>query len=191
MPDINNYSSLRLPLNYEYQGHAWAVIKSFHIRRDIMDGGFQIMEKFFSKTSKLTAIRLELKMKRWTKDNRPISQFFQQLKCQLIHHYGQLYNGYIWVREQGKSKAQHYHLALLLDGQKVKHSDTVYRIAKAIWTYGHLSLPDNPFYHVHRDRLDEHRLLIYRLSYLAKAETKGERPPTVKDYQFSRSIRVN
>lgn len=48
MPDINNYSSLRLPLNYEYQGHAWAVIKSFHIRRDIMDGVFQIMEKFFS-----------------------------------------------------------------------------------------------------------------------------------------------
>lgn len=156
-----------------------------------MDRIFQIMEKFFSKTSKLTAIRLELKMRLWTKDNKPISQFLQQLKCQLINHYGQLYNGYIWVREKGKSKAQHYHLALLLDGQQVKHSDTVYRIAKAIWTYGNLSLPDNPFYHVHRDRLDEHRLLIYRLSYLAKAETKGERPPAVKDYQFSRTIRRN
>ncbi|MDD9308687.1 inovirus Gp2 family protein [Aeromonas hydrophila] len=149
------------------------------------------MEKFFSKTSKLTAIRLELKMRTWTKDNKPMSKFIQQLKCQLINHYGQLYNGYIWVREKGKSKAQHYHLALLLDGQQVKHSDTVYRIAKAIWTDGNLSLPDNPFYHVHRDRLDEHRLLIYRLSYLAKAETKGERPPAVKDYQFSRTIRRN
>ncbi|WP_323946746.1 YagK/YfjJ domain-containing protein [Aeromonas caviae] len=191
MPVINDASSLTLPFNYEYQGHAWAVIKSINIRQEIMDGIFQIMEKFFSKTSKLTAIRLELKMRLWTKDNKPISKFLQQLKCQLINHYGQLYNGYIWVREKGKSKAQHYHLALLLDGQQVKHSDTVYRIAKAIWTYGNLSLPDNPFYHVHRDRLDEHRLLIYRLSYLAKAETKGERPPAVKDYQFSRTIRRN
>ncbi|MNJ50412.1 hypothetical protein D3C87_987170 [compost metagenome] len=191
MPVINDASLLTLPFNYEYQGHAWAVIKSINIRQEIMDRIFQIMEKFFSKTSKLTAIRLELKMRLWTKDNKPISQFLQQLKFQLINHYGQLYNGYIWVREKGKSKAQHYHLALLLDGQQVKHSDTVYRIAKAIWTYGNLSLPDNPFYHVHRDRLDEHRLLIYRLSYLAKAETKGERPPAVKDYQFSRTIRRN
>ena len=191
MPVINDASSLTLPFNYEYQGHAWSVIKSINIRQEIMDGIFQIMEKFFSKTSKLTAIRLELKMKVWTKDNKPMSKFIQQLKCQLINHYGQLYNGYIWVREKGKSKAQHYHLALLLDGQQVKHSDTVYRIAKTIWTFGNLSLPDNPFYHVHRDRLDEHRLLIYRLSYLAKAETTGERPPAVKDYQFSRTIRRN
>ncbi len=193
MSVINDEHSftLTLPFNYDYQGHAWSVIRSIHIRRDIMDGIFQLMERFFNKTSKLTAIRLELKMKQWTNDNRPISQFFQQLKYQLIKHYGQLYNGYIWVREKGKSKAQHYHLALLLDGQKVKHSDTVYRIAKTNWSHGNLSLPENPFYHVHRDRIDEHRLLIYRLSYLAKAETKGARPSSVKDYQISRSIRTN
>lgn len=190
MPNINNNSSLTLPLNYEYQGHAWAVINHIHIRREIMDGIFRLLEKFFSKTSKLTAIRMELKMKQGTIDNRPISHFFKQLKPKLIRHYGPCYHGYIWVRETARSKAQHYHLALLLDGQKVKHSDNVYRLAKAEWTYGYLSLPENPFYHVHHERLDEHRLLIYRLSYLAKAETKGDRPPAVKDYQISRSIRI-
>ncbi|WP_256353378.1 inovirus-type Gp2 protein [Aeromonas sp. sif2416] len=154
-----------------------------------MDGIFQLLEKFFSKTSKLTAIRMELNMKQGTIDNQPISHFFKQLKHKLIRHYGPCYHGYIWVREKARSRAQHYHLALLLDGQKVKHSDNIYRLAKAEWTYGYLSLAENPFYHVHHDRLDEHRLLIYRLSYLAKAETKGDRPPAIKDYQISRSIR--
>lgn len=189
MPGINHDSSLTLPLNYEYQGHAWAVMNNIRIRRDIMDGIFQLLERFFSKTSKLLAIRLELKMQQGTDNNQPISRFCKQLKSTLLQHYGPCYHGYIWVREKAKSAAQHYHLALFLDGQKVKHSDNVYRLAKAEWTYGYLALPMNPFYFVHRDRLDEHRLLVYRLSYLAKTKDKGKRPPAVKDYQISRSIR--
>lgn len=189
MPVINNDSSLKLPLNYEYQGHAWAVIKHIRIRRDIMDGIFRLLEKFFSKTSKLIAIRLELKMKQGTDDNQPISHFCKQFKSKLFQHYGPCYHGYIWVREKAKSTAQHYHLALLLDGQKVKHSDSVYRLAKAEWTHGYLSLPMNPYYCVQYNHLDEHRLLVYRLSYLAKTKDKGLRPQAVKDYQISRSIR--
>ncbi len=53
-----------------------------------MDGIFRLLERFFSKTSKLLAIRLELKMQQGTDNNQPISRFCRQFKSTLIQHYG-------------------------------------------------------------------------------------------------------
>lgn len=76
-----------------------------------------------------------------------------------------------------------------MDGQKVKHSNTIKQMAESCWSHGLLALPDNPFYRIDRSQIQPFQALVYRLSYLAKAETKGERAAAVKDYQISRSIR--
>lgn len=191
MADLENKSQRTLTPNFEYGSYYWPVISEYQIRRDIMCGIFDLLAKFFEKTSKLIAIRLDLKLKEWTQDNQPISNFFKQLKRKLIHHYGHCYNGYIWVREQNAAAAQHYHVALLLDGQKVRHSQVIKQLADSIWKHGYLCLPQAPFYRVHRSQIQRFQALIYRLSYLAKSETKGGHPIHVKDYQISRLIRNN
>jgi hypothetical protein len=189
MAFIENNSREYLKPNFEYGGHYWPVICRYQIRKDIMHGIFKLLGQFYEKSSKLIAIRLELKMKQWSPDNKLVSLFFKQLKRKLCKHYGRCYHGYIWVREQNHATAQHYHTALLVDGHKVRHSNTIKQLAECIWQHGYLSLPKCPFYRVHRSQIQRFQALIYRLSYLAKAETKGDRPPAVKDYQISRSIR--
>jgi hypothetical protein len=191
MAVIENSSREYLTPNFEYGGHYWPVISRYQIRTDIMHGIFKLLGQFYEKSSKLIAIRLELKMKQWSQDNQPISHFFKQLKRKLFKHYGRCYHGYIWVREQNHATAQHYHAALLVDGQKVMHSNTIKQIAECIWQHGYLSLPKCPFYRVHRSQIQRFQALIYRLSYLAKAETKGNRPQGVKDYHLSHGIRTS
>jgi hypothetical protein len=190
MAALENKYQRTLTPNFEYGSHYWPVISEYQIRRDIMCGTFELLAKFFEKTSKLIAIRLDLKLKERTLDNQPISHFFKQFKRKLLQHYGHCYNGYVWVREQNTAAAQHYHVALFLDGQKVRHSQAIKMLASSIWQHGYLCLPQCPFYRIDRNQINRFQALIYRLSYLAKSETKGERPKQVKDYQISRSIRA-
>lgn len=187
MPVVDNNYQRTLTPNYLYQGHLWTVISKYQIRKDIMDSIFTVLREFFERRSKLTAIRVELHLKQWTANNAPVREFFTKLRSQLFKHYGKMYCRYFWVREQDQAKAQHYHVVLLMDGQFVKHSSIVERIAKNIWAYGYLCLPPRPFYHIHRDQIGRFCALVYRLSYLAKAETKGKRPKTVRDYGFDTS----
>ncbi|WP_281704848.1 YagK/YfjJ domain-containing protein [Aeromonas taiwanensis] len=189
MTVIENSSREYLTPNFEYGGYYWPVIGRYQVRKDIMHGIFKLLGQFYEKSSKLIAIRLELKMKLWSQDNQHVGHFFKQLKRKLFKHYGHCYYGYIWVREQNHATAQHYHTALFVDGHKVRHSNTIRQLAECIWQHGYLSLPKCPFYRVHRNQIQRFQALIYRLSYLAKAETKGNRPSAVKDYQTSRSIR--
>lgn len=184
MSVIDSRSQYYLIPNYLYQGHVWTVMSDYQIRKDIMDTIFTVLREFFEKRSKLIAIRIELHLKQWTANNAPVREFFTKLRRQLLKLYGRIYNRYIWVREQGQAKTQHYHVVLLVDGQIIKHSSVLEKIASSIWTYGYLCLPKRPFYHIHRDQIGRFCALVYRLSYLAKAETKGNRPKRTRDYGF-------
>lgn len=183
--DIN--SQRDLSARYLHQGRLWCVISGYEIRQDIMETVFSVLRGFFKKRSKLIAIRIELHLKQWTATNAPVSDFFQKLGRQLKKHYGKIYHRYIWVREQNQAKAQHYHVVLLVDGQFVKHPSVIKEIASRIWTYGYLCLAQNAFYRIHRNQVLRFYALVYRLSYLAKAETKGNRPSEVKDFGCNRA----
>lgn len=184
MSFVDNNSQRTLTPNYPYEGYIWTVISGYQIRKDIMDTILTVLSEFFEKRSKLTAIRIDLHLKQWTENNAPVSEFFTTLRRNLFRHYGKIYNRYFWVREQNHAKAQHYHIVLLVDGQFVKHSSTIEKIARSIWSYGYLCLPQRPFYHIHHEQIWRFCALVYRLSYLAKAETKGNRPKRVRDYGF-------
>ena len=184
MPIVDNSYQRTLIPNYFYQGRLWTVISKYQIRKDIMDSIFTVLREFFERRSKLTAIRIELHLKKLTANNAPVREFFTKLRRKLFKQYGKIYHRYIWAREQNQAKAQHYHVVLLVDGQFVKHPSIIEKIARSIWVYGYFCLPPRPFYHIHRDQIGRFCALVYRLSYLAKAETKGNRPKKVRDYGF-------
>ena len=75
----------------------------------------------FSIHKRLLVHRIDLHTNFFTPDNKIISKFMNRLKQFLKRNYGLDKIGYIWVREQERSKKQHYHLALLLDGNKIRH----------------------------------------------------------------------
>lgn len=182
-------STERKSQSYIYKEFCWPVMYEYEIRRDIMNGILNLIYKILDRTSKMIAIRLELRMSAWTNDNAPVSDLFKKLKHTIKSHYGKCYMGYIWVREQCLSDKQHYHIAVLIDGQKVRHSDTVYNFVRELWTYGYVPKYIS-FHRVHRTLLHKISAMVYHLSYLAKAETKGMRDPAVKDYQISRVVKL-
>jgi hypothetical protein len=96
--------------------------------------------------------------------------------------------GRVWVRERERAKHQHYHCALLIDGDKIRHPKKLLAGIKAKWE---ATCPDHfmpeirkPFHFADKSTgLDDS---VYRLSYLAKPRGKGYRPDQVKDYSTSR-----
>jgi len=141
------------------------------------------------KWRRVFVLRVELHLSHETDNNRVVTLFLKRLFPQLKQKYDFKDIGYAWAREyHGKGKGQHYHLALFLDGNKVRHSARINEIIKASWERPlggyHLGYIKRPFYFVNNEEVEQKA--IYRVSYLAKTRGKGERPPQTKDYQCSR-----
>ena len=127
----------------------------------------------------------------YSEDNKVFSDFVQKYKKRLKKRFGFTRIGYVWVREQGQSEPQHYHLALFLDGNKVQCHHGIFKLAEKIWTdWGHPHpsfVPQNSYYNLNREdgRILNH--VLYHLSYMAKVRTKDEkRSLTVNRYEGSR-----
>jgi len=141
------------------------------------------------KWRRVFVLRVELHLSHETDNNRVVSLFMKRLNKQLKQKYGFKDIGYAWAREyHDEGKGQHYHLALILDGNKVRHSSRINEIIKTSWERPlggyHLAYIEAPFYFVNNEEIEQRA--IYRLSYLAKTRGKGERVPQTKDYQCSR-----
>jgi len=131
-------------------------------------------------------VRFDLHQGIYTKNNERMTKFKKRLFKRLKKLYGTKDIGYVWVREHEKAKAQHYHWALWIDGDKVRHSKRVLSIVKAVWAdmSGHVPTILNPYYFI--DNAEQRAEAIYRVSYLAKARGKAARPNQTKDYSTSR-----
>jgi len=135
--------------------------------------------------------RFDLHPTYYTPTNILMSKFVDRLKKWIKRNYGINKIGYIWVRELERSKKQHYHLALFLDGNKIQHPKKLNAQIKEMWTaLGHMPVVPNPFYFIGKNDQKERLEVIRRISYLAKVRGKGRRDEQAKDYQTSR-IKVN
>ncbi|UQB42891.1 inovirus-type Gp2 protein [Thiomicrospira microaerophila] len=85
------------------------------------------------KWRRVLAIRVDLHIHVYFDNNARMSHLMKILIRKLKGVYNLKEVGYYWAREVEKSKKQHYHIMLFLDGNKVKHSFNVIRIAKALW----------------------------------------------------------
>jgi len=155
----------------------------------------EIIERFigqfdiaFKVHKRLLVHRVDLHLNKFSSDNKVISRFINRLKQWLKRNYGLDKIGYIWVREQDRSDKQHYHLALLLDGNKIRHPKRLNEQIKEMWLpLGHVPVTLNPYYTIDKHNHNETRAeIIERVSYLAKVRGKRIRDKQTKDYQTSR-----
>lgn len=140
------------------------------------------------KWRRVFVLRFDLHQSFYRDDSKHITNFRKRLFQKLKREYDFDEIGYCWVREQERSKAQHYHWVLFLDGNKIKHSSRIRKMIIQAWDQPngayHSPTIKHPFHFVasHVETLEA----IYRVSYLAKARGKGYRPPQAKDYACSR-----
>ncbi len=150
---------------------------------------FEICE---AKWGRVFVLRFDLHQRFYSQDSKHISMFRKNLSRRLEREYGMSEMGYAWAREQERSKSQHYHFAIMLDGNKIRHSAKLLRIIKDTWqrkTSNTMPTIPKPFYFV--DDASIKADAIYRISYLAKVRGKGYRAKQAKDYSCSRLIKPN
>ena len=143
-----------------------------------------------NKWKRVLLIRFDLHIPFYTADNKIISRFRKNLIRRLEREYQINEIGYVWVREQEKAKHQHYHCAIYLNGNEIRHSSKTLRIIKDTWERinieNYMHPPKNPYYFIDNEQTKQEA--IYRISYLAKARGKGYRDKQAKDYSTSRLI---
>ena len=139
--------------------------------------------------TRVLVYRIDLHPTYFTGNNKLLSKFIKRTK-QWIYRKYQIENiGYVWAREQERSKKQHYHLAIFLDGNKIQHPGLLFTQIKEMWApYGHMPVIENPFYFIDKNNQEARLEAIYRISYLGKIRGKGYRDEQAKDYQTSRLI---
>lgn len=94
--------------------------------------------------------------------------------------------GYVWCREQGRGEKEHYHLAIWLDGDKFRASNSLTPIVQKSWENigGEFVSLKRTYLFVDDDKT---RLeALYWLSYLCKGRDKGKKEAQTKDYGMSR-----
>lgn len=140
------------------------------------------------KWGRVFVLRFDLHSHYYSGDNKRITAFRKRLFQRLKREYGFNEIGFCWVREMERSKSQHYHWVLFLDGNLIRHSSLINQMVKVAWedetgAY-HVPIIKRPFYFGKANDIAED--VIYRISYLAKARGKGHRDKQAKDYQTSR-----
>tara|TARA_R110002111_G_scaffold76736_4_gene121457 strand:- start:215 stop:1027 length:813 start_codon:yes stop_codon:yes gene_type:complete len=134
-------------------------------------------------------LRFELHQPFKTDTSEQITNYRKRLFQRLKRDYGFNKIGFCWAREyHGKGKGQHYHFALFLDGNLIRHSSRINDIIRDAWerpTGGYrIGKIQRPYYLVDDEKMAQKAM--YRLSYLAKVRGKGHRLKQAKDFQCSR-----
>ena len=134
--------------------------------------------------SQVLIVRFDLHIPQFTLDNAQISEFMSKLTCWIKKRYkGVNEVRYVWVRELEKAKQQHYHVVLILNGNKIRNPYYVHEKGREIWTeLRGTSYHFSKHHHFHRDNHDSICEAFYYISYLAKARGKGYKPQRTKNY---------
>ena len=134
-------------------------------------------------------VRLDLSMGEEAATSERLSAFLK-LASRYVRREYQTRLEYVWCRELETAKHQHYHLALFIDGDKLRHPARLYEELAEIWQRkgGRLSIPENGYL-----MTDDHNIteVVKRVSYLTKERGKGYRPNGARDFGYSRLTKLD
>lgn len=173
----------------EYAGQQWQIdTRKSGVYSNIIHATLGQLFAMLSHHNKVLVFRFDLHCPEHTSTNKNITDFVRRLSRQVMRRYGLTRLGYCWVREQEKAKQQHYHFALMLDGNKIQKPSLIWEMAKKHWGFmgGADWLPKDAYYRLTCKSYTETQEAIMRLSYLAKGRGKGCRPAQTKSYGTSR-----
>lgn len=173
---------------FKYSGRHWR-INNRHggVFTSMLKRIFEQIFVMFSYDSKLFVARFDLHQNHASSSSKHISDFFQRLKSELNESHDLKYFGYAWCREESATIKQHYHIALLLEGHKIRSPHKLLNIIKNLWIQsGGSSVYRANYHNLHRD--DECGIadVIFHLSYLAKVTGKSVLPSNFKAFSSSR-----
>jgi len=147
------------------------------------------LDAMLSHHSRVIVIRLDLHVNHYEDKNTLLSKFIRKLRKRLCRQYDLKRVGFIWVREIEKAKQQHYHLALILNANKVNHPANVYSLIDDIWMgWGQPKSfrPEHGYYKLTRTDTETYQEAFMRLSYMAKQRGKGYKVKQANDFSTSR-----
>ena len=178
---------------YEYQNNIYEINtrKNSGCFTSILKAGIARLNHCLKYYKRIFVYFFGLHSKHEMNNSSHITRFFDRLKLRVRDKYAcDLY--YLWVREQHKADTQHYHLMIILDGDKIRHPKGLVELLRAVWEGGKnqgmntINLVEKPYYMIKdQSTLGE---AVYRMSYMAKERGKGNRPPQAKDYGASRLV---
>jgi len=147
------------------------------------------MQAMLSHHNKVIVVRFDLHCEKYTSGNTELSRFTCKVRKRLYSHYKCTRFGYLWVREQERSKSQHYHVMLIIDANKIQHPSALLGWLQERWSVrGHPRpyVPKHCFYKINRGDDEAFGEAFYRCSYLAKARGKGYGSLGANNYSGSR-----
>ena len=175
---------------------------------EILDPGIAIPERMVAKRNKVLMFSLGLNQPRngdWPADNGKLTKFMATFVKDLDRK--GLDPHYLWVRERSREEHQHYHACVWVNGSKAQSPYPLIERAEELWPRmfeGHEGesglvnrcdkardgSPQSNSVMIrkkkgkgHKEALDES---VRRMSYLAKASSKGNAPPGVREFGCSR-----
>lgn len=163
-------------VNFIYKDHSFRVFKPKTKGQDLkaLTKLFNHCESMLSHYSKVLVARIELSTKTYSKTNHDFLKFIKQQVEILTKQYKSKVS-YICARERNTSSNHHYHLAILLSGHKINHSNKLTHQLKEAWEsqgLGSASFVKHPYYIMERGNKLSIEPALYRLSYLTKRVTK-------------------
>ncbi len=154
--------------------------------------GQQALDAMLSHHSDVFVVYLVVQLDKYTPDNKPISRFMRSVSNRLLSNpkrksrkrFKFEHFGYLWTREIETAVAQHYHVALMLNGKQIKHPLYLLReyLKPAADQCGlKVSLCDG-FHRVLSSDEDSYGVCMKRMSYSAKERGKGARKEKAKRF---------
>lgn len=147
------------------------------------------LDAMLSHHNKVHLLRFDLRLYRYTPQNTIITEFNKRFHKWLRRKYKLKRVGFLWCREQETQINQHYHYALMIDGNKVCFPDKLIQKIKEIWNeqlQGSAYIPQRCYYNLSRNDYTTIQNAIWRISYLAKVRSKGGKPTQTKSFNTSR-----
>ncbi len=156
---------------------------------EILESFHDQMTAMLSYHSRILVVFFEIHTDKYMKDSKLISDILRKVKRWLKNNYDMVRVGHLWVREKSKKKKQHYHMALILNGDAVNYPQKI--LEQVEWQAIRRNLPKpytpkNCYYFIGRN--DDHTFkdAFYRASYFAKEKTKGYKGKLSNHYSASR-----
>lgn len=136
------------------------------------------MTAMLSNHRKVLMFRFDIHIKKYTPDNKVISDCLKEVKKFIKSYYEDCERiGYVWCREQQTVKHQHYHVFMMVNGSKIDNTfkifEEIQNISDRTPLLAEPHIPKNAYIMVNRDDEEAYKQAFYRASYLAKIRTKG------------------
>ncbi len=163
-----NYAGMELPINAD---------KDYLCVDKYLSKLAEQMARSLEYHSRIVLARFDLTAFERVEDNQPIEELIRRIKIWLNREYRMKNVGHFWVRENSEERGLHWHVLIMLDGNKVRSNFTLNEFVRSYWTYrdiGNFSYPrKHSYYQIERNDSQAFADGFYHASYLTKERSKG------------------